>query len=802
MQVFSSNTSFKSNIDDVKEYTLGDPRVICRILSDNLYSNKIGSIVRELSANALDAHKMVGKENVPFDVVLPAQEGLFIAGQTPFSIRDYGPGLSESEIYSLYTSYGSSSKREDNGQIGGFGIGSKSPFAYTDAFSVTSWNGGLKSNYLCFLNKEGSPCIKKIFETKSEDPTGMQIDIPIKLEDDAERFRSECANQYSFYDIQPRGGLGVKPEVLYENDYGFIYSSSSCPRNGRNQWNLWRSNDVLYAKVNNYVYRLSWDDSRNDTQKYGMRNGHIGYNTLPFNGGICVLKIDGSLVDLSASREELAFTARTKEAINSIWESFICRAWKDIFEDIEEKGKESRFEAIWSWKERGLNFRSFKEWVGRLGKGVSWIDEMVEKLQSFSFNHYPMFWIDAREPLGGLLGNVLRGYEAIRSRSCNGNPTVVKMIKVSESQAKLAMKSVIDLTPTGEMRWSLDIDERDSFKLMLVNKDATYAAIKEHAKKVLKDMVNGILHIYATNDESLRKKLIAAYGNPSEKHLEIAVLKTPKKANASKIFEKKDLVKARCNFAGFGSNHISLGSADNVLLRIRSRLKEQWLSKEDIENHMENGAVVLVTNGIETSKAYNPSQYAILTVAGGICNYGSRVPDKWILLNEQSYQKLLSLGFVPLDVKYSRKVVDRMMASIGVEFDDFIKWLTIYMDDKAFDFDKLEDMYGFSRLIAPLHPDHPASKAILFWKNTKHVLECNMNRCSRLQEMMCHPVYGLYDKNERSVLESKAKDDLQWSKIEAWYKANPILSLHCHCYGNDKEQEGNAEILAKYLVWD
>ena len=171
-------------------------------------------------------------------------------------------------------------------------------------------------------------------------------------------------------------------------------------------------------------------------------------------------------------------------------------------------------------------------------------------------------------------------------------------------------------------------------------------------------------------------------------------------------------------------------------------------------------------------------------------------------MNEQSYQKLLSLGFAPLDVKYSRKIVDKMMASIGVEFDDFIKWLTIYMDDKAFDFDKLEDMYSFSRLIAPLHPDHPASKAILFWKNTKHVLECNMNRCSRLQEMMCHPVYGLYDKNERSALESKAKDDLQWSKIEAWYKANPILSLHCHCYGNDKEQESNAEILAKYLVWD
>ena len=42
-----------------------------RVLSDTLYQNKIGSIVRELSCNAHDAHVMVGKQDVPFVLHLP-----------------------------------------------------------------------------------------------------------------------------------------------------------------------------------------------------------------------------------------------------------------------------------------------------------------------------------------------------------------------------------------------------------------------------------------------------------------------------------------------------------------------------------------------------------------------------------------------------------------------------------------------------------------------------------------------------------------------------------------------------------
>ena len=44
-----------------------------RLLSDTLYQDKIGSIVRELSCNALDAHVMAGKGDVPITIHVPDQ---------------------------------------------------------------------------------------------------------------------------------------------------------------------------------------------------------------------------------------------------------------------------------------------------------------------------------------------------------------------------------------------------------------------------------------------------------------------------------------------------------------------------------------------------------------------------------------------------------------------------------------------------------------------------------------------------------------------------------------------------------
>lgn len=103
-----------------------------KILSSGLYNNKIAAIIRELSCNAYDAHVAAGKKEVPFDLHLPT------TFEPHFNVKDYGTGLSHENILSLYTTYFGTDKSDSNDFVGALGLGSKSPFSYTDGFTVTS----------------------------------------------------------------------------------------------------------------------------------------------------------------------------------------------------------------------------------------------------------------------------------------------------------------------------------------------------------------------------------------------------------------------------------------------------------------------------------------------------------------------------------------------------------------------------------------------------------------------------------------------------------------------------------------
>jgi hypothetical protein len=91
------------------------------ILFDKLYSNKNQAVVREIYCNAVD----VTTNKVPHITVPTEMNPVFV-------VRDYGPGLSHEDVMALYTTVFRSTKAGDNSKIGGFGLGSKAPFCYTD----------------------------------------------------------------------------------------------------------------------------------------------------------------------------------------------------------------------------------------------------------------------------------------------------------------------------------------------------------------------------------------------------------------------------------------------------------------------------------------------------------------------------------------------------------------------------------------------------------------------------------------------------------------------------------------------
>lgn len=348
MQVFATNDEYLSNIQVENKYQIGDPRVICKILSDSLYSNKIGSIIRELSANAIDAHKDNGKENVPFDVHLPGHcNGLFNGSDRKyFSIRDYGKGLTEVEMISIYTIYGGSTKRTTNDFIGGFGIGSKSPFAYSNQFEVVSYNNGKKQHYICYINNEAYPCITKVEDVETNEPSGLEVIVNIANEDDCNQFNFEAIKQYSYYDVRPNCNIELPDLVPYikTKDY-CIYTKTQnekaiddCFRKYTKTSYFFYSDSFInfhnytskvFVKMNNYIYSIPDDIMKKMMEIQDLRG--ILYS------GLLILNADIASCDINASREDIAVTDKSIDTIVRLYTKFIDSFFAELVKKYEGK---------------------------------------------------------------------------------------------------------------------------------------------------------------------------------------------------------------------------------------------------------------------------------------------------------------------------------------------------------------------------------------------------------------------------------------------------------------------------------
>lgn len=158
-----------------------DP-VLMGMLSTGLYQKPMRTMIQETMFNAWDAHRMGNCQDKPIDIYINDTSGLII--------RDYGPGIHKKEIHPIYCIYGNSTKRDNDELTGGFGLGSKSPYAYADSFTVTSHHEGFKGMYV--MNRvseenQGGPGRSTIFEDIPTSESGLIVTIPLKNDNDMTR---------------------------------------------------------------------------------------------------------------------------------------------------------------------------------------------------------------------------------------------------------------------------------------------------------------------------------------------------------------------------------------------------------------------------------------------------------------------------------------------------------------------------------------------------------------------------------------------------------------------------------------
>src|SRR5690606_32665198 len=100
-----------------QKFAIADMSIVLNLLT-KLYHKPKQTLTQEYISNARDANREV-KSKRPIEITAPSR---FMPTMT---IRDFGPGLSPERINSVFLLYGASTKRQDNNQTGGFGIGAK-----------------------------------------------------------------------------------------------------------------------------------------------------------------------------------------------------------------------------------------------------------------------------------------------------------------------------------------------------------------------------------------------------------------------------------------------------------------------------------------------------------------------------------------------------------------------------------------------------------------------------------------------------------------------------------------------------
>lgn len=203
-----SHEAILSNVGEIGEFRIRNSAKAFSILSSGLYANKIRAIIRELSCNAVDSHVAAGRSDTPFDVHLP----------TPlepwFSVRDYGVGLSHDQVTRIYTTYFESTKTGSNDFIGALGLGSKSPFSYTDNFTVTAVQNHVRGIYSAFINGDGVPSIALMSTEVTDEPNGVEIKFSVNDRYDYQKFREEAQQVYRYFALQPKFNVDVAIPVL------------------------------------------------------------------------------------------------------------------------------------------------------------------------------------------------------------------------------------------------------------------------------------------------------------------------------------------------------------------------------------------------------------------------------------------------------------------------------------------------------------------------------------------------------------------------------------------------------------
>lgn len=300
---------------ETQEFGIGNASVVIEILRNRLYEHKIRTLVQEYICNARDAMREIGKNN-EFDVTIPTRLS------PVFKVRDFGPGISPERMKDVFVMYGSSTKRDTNNQTGGFGIGAKSAWSYTDSFTIISVVDGVRRTYIAHTGVNNNGRLDLVSTDVTEEANGTEIQVAVKA-NDIDEFRTSVFRAIYFWDKRPniKGELQVPERIKGHviSDLVEVLDLGLVPHGIVDTYHaeaLCLIDGVVYPLNSNMVQKIK-----------------PVYNVNQLLKGTLVMHFGNGLVEVSASRESIADSKHTVAALEKLG----ARALMEVNTHIADK---------------------------------------------------------------------------------------------------------------------------------------------------------------------------------------------------------------------------------------------------------------------------------------------------------------------------------------------------------------------------------------------------------------------------------------------------------------------------------
>jgi len=244
----------KSDCVDTMKFGIENEAIIFDILSTKLYKNPLKILIQEYMSNARDSHREALKSEIPIDVILPTPIDPYIR------FIDYGIGLSSDRIAKVFVKLGNSTKSTNNNETGGFGIGAKTAWSYTDSFNITTVYNKIEYKYIAYLDNNIGK-LDLLSKKEVDKCNGTIIKVNINSKDLSKA--AKCVFRTSFF-------WKVRPNIIDNNntfsfeDYTIKYiqnKSAAIVDTSRYEGYLKEDNNdviividgIIYDSVNNYI---------------------------------------------------------------------------------------------------------------------------------------------------------------------------------------------------------------------------------------------------------------------------------------------------------------------------------------------------------------------------------------------------------------------------------------------------------------------------------------------------------------------------------------------------------------------